>query len=143
MHNLRKSIVLLLLTICCIFSIYASAEQSVTVVINGKELSSESAIVVNGSVMLPFRAVFNALGIPDNQILWSDSSKSIEVQAEKKYIFLVVGSNRALIDSKLITLNAAPFIKDGRTYVPVRFVAEALGANVSWNANSRTVTITK
>jgi hypothetical protein len=43
----------------------------------------------------------------------------------------------------MITLNTAPYIENGTTLVPVRFVSEALGATVSWDGASKTVTITK
>ena len=43
----------------------------------------------------------------------------------------------------MVQLDAPPYIEMGRTMVPVRFVAEALGANVDWQEKSRTVIITK
>lgn len=42
-----------------------------------------------------------------------------------------------------LPLDAPAFIEDGRTYLPVRFVAENLGATVTWNGNTQTVTITR
>lgn len=55
---------------------------------------------------------------------------------------------RLTIDSKLmkkgsenVVMDAAPFIRDGRTMVPLRYVAEALGLKVSWDAKTKTVTL--
>ena len=42
-----------------------------------------------------------------------------------------------------LPLDAPAFIEDGRTYLPVRFVAENLGATVTWNGDTQTVTITR
>ncbi len=50
---------------------------------------------------------------------------------------------RLIVDTKDITASAAPVIQNGRTLVPVRFVSEELGADVSWNEAERTVLITK
>lgn len=47
------------------------------------------------------------------------------------------------INGSTITSNVSPFIKNGTTFVPIRFVSESLGAKVDWNSKTKTVTITK
>ena len=47
------------------------------------------------------------------------------------------------IGTVLEKYGAAPLIIDNRTYVPIRFVAEELGASVVWDGQTRTVTIEK
>ena len=126
----------------------AYGSQTISVLVNGKPVVAETpAVIVSDRTMLPLRAVFNALGVPDNSIRWNPNSKSIEVWAQKKYIFLAIGSNFALINDgisdSMVQLDAPPYIEMGRTMVPVRFVAETLGADVTWQEKSRTVIITK
>ena len=126
----------------------AYGSQTISVLVNGKPVVAETpAVIVSDRTMLPFRAVFNALGVPDNSIRWNPNSKSIEVWAQKKYIVLAIGSNFALINDgisdSMVQLDAPPYIEMGRTMVPVRFVAETLGADVTWQEKSRTVIITK
>ena len=147
--KMRKIIITVLCTafIMGSFSV-AYGSQPVSVTVNGKPVVSETpAIIVSDRTMLPFRAVFNALGVADESIRWNPNSKSIEVWTQKKYIFLAIGSNFALINENasdnMVQLDAPPYIEMGRTMVPVRFVAEALGANVDWQEKSRTVIITK
>ena len=41
-----------------------------------------------------------------------------------------------------VKMDVAPFIKDGRTMLPLRFIAEALGFKVEWNHAARTVILT-
>ncbi|GAB1477380.1 hypothetical protein MASR2M70_22180 [Bacillota bacterium] len=119
-------------------------DGGVKVYVNGKEVVSDvPAAIVSGRTMLPFRAVFNALGVGDDSIKWNRDSKSIEVSKEGKYIFLAVGSSGAIFNDNLITLDAAPYIENGRTLVPVRFVSEALEAKVEWNDKTQVVKITK
>jgi len=56
---------------------------------------------------------------------------------------LVIGSATAYVGESSYKIGTAPFVHNSRTYVPVRFVAERLGANVAWNQNKQEVTITK
>ncbi|RIX51558.1 copper amine oxidase N-terminal domain-containing protein [Paenibacillus nanensis] len=60
-----------------------------------------------------------------------------------KSIGLTINSLDAYIDEKAFKLDAAPFKLEGRTMVPIRFIAEALGAKVEWDAADRRVTLTK
>lgn len=56
---------------------------------------------------------------------------------------LVIGSGTAYVGDKSYALQTAPFMQSGRTYMPIRFVSEKLGATVSWNAAKKQVTIAK
>lgn len=56
---------------------------------------------------------------------------------------LMIGSKTAYLGDRLYNITAAPFIQTGRTYVPIRFISEKLGAKVDWNQNTKEVTIQK
>lgn len=58
-----------------------------------------------------------------------------------KELRFVIGSSKYRADGEVKTFDTAPYIKDDRTYLPVRFVAENLGASVEWDANTSTATI--
>ena len=60
-----------------------------------------------------------------------------------KYQRLQEGSRTAYVGDKPYSLGVAPFIEKGRTYVPLRFVSEQLGAHVTWNQMKKEVTIQK
>lgn len=47
-------------------------------------------------------------------------------------IILIIGSDKAVVNGEEITLDSSAFEENGRTFVPVRFVFEALGADVEW-----------
>lgn len=120
---------------------YAS-NQEITVQVNGKQVQSDvSPINVDGSVMLPFRAILNAVGVNDNEIVWREKSKSMEIKHNNKYVFLVIGSRGAVVDDTMIMLNAVPFIQQNRTMIPIRFISEVFGAEVQWNGDTNTVGI--
>lgn len=141
---MKKVFCLLLVVVISLSFVVVTANEIVSVYVNGNEIESDiPAVIVNGSTMLPFRAVFNALGIQDSQITWNEQSHSIEVKSEGNFIFLAIGLSAAIVNDNMIMLNTMPYIDNGRTMVPVRFVSESLGANVEWDEINKKVNITK
>ncbi|MWC27401.1 stalk domain-containing protein [Paenibacillus sp. MMS18-CY102] len=62
---------------------------------------------------------------------------------QRKIQRLVIGSTTAYVGDSAYRITAAPFIQTGRTYVPIRFISEKLGATVNWNQSTKEVTIQK
>ncbi|WP_127496768.1 stalk domain-containing protein [Paenibacillus glycanilyticus] len=62
---------------------------------------------------------------------------------QRKTQRLVIGSTTAYVGDTTYRITAAPFIKTNRTYVPIRFISEKLGATVNWNQSTKEVTIQK
>lgn len=58
---------------------------------------------------------------------------SVSASTERT-IELTIDSKTMLVDGSPVEMDVAPFIKDGRTFVPLRFVSEQLGANVTWTS---------
>ncbi len=101
--------------------------------------------IINDRTMVPFRKIFNELGVTDENITYTSSEEPIIASGDDAVIKLQIGSTSA---SKTvngvttnITLDSAPVIVDGRTLVPVRFIAESLEKKVGWDAYNRTVII--
>ncbi|MFC0212918.1 stalk domain-containing protein [Paenibacillus chartarius] len=63
--------------------------------------------------------------------------------ATNNQVKLTINNRKGSINGKAVTLEQAPIIINGNTMIPVRFAAEALGANVEWEPNERKVTITR
>jgi len=91
-----------------------------------------------GYTMLPFRFIGEALGA---DIGWESSSQTVSYQLGDKVMELQIGSKTATIDGQEIQLDAAPTLKGAHTVVPVRVVSEGLGARVTWDDSTQTVTI--
>lgn len=122
----------------------AGAAATVKVYVNEAQIISDTpAVIVNNYTMLPFRVILNSLGISDSQIIYDDISKSIEIKYERNFIFLSVGQNAAIVNDSIIFLDTLPYIENGRTMVPVRFISESLGADVRWDEANKIVYITK
>jgi iron complex transport system substrate-binding protein len=94
--------------------------------------------------MVPMRFIGEAFGAA---ITWDASTCRVLVETKGTpnhgplLMIMTIGSSRATMNGKTVTLDVAPAIVAGRTFVPLRFVAEAFGADVAWNAATRTATI--
>lgn len=66
-----------------------------------------------------------------------------EPAAPENKIDLKIGSNEAVINGETVELDVPAFVEEGRTFLPIRFISEAMGMNVDWDAATKTVTIWK
>ncbi|PKM42081.1 MAG: copper amine oxidase [Firmicutes bacterium HGW-Firmicutes-8] len=99
--------------------------------VNGKQLKFDVPPVnQNGRVLVPLRSIFEELGA---DVRWDEQTQTITAQLGVTELILHVGKDEAEINGERITLDVPPQIKNGRTLVPLRFVSEALGAEVKWN----------
>lgn len=112
--------------------------QNVTVVVNGQVMSFDQPPVMRSNrVFVPMRAIFERLG---SSVVYSNGN--INSQGNGRSVHLTIGSTDASVNGNHFAMDVAPFTVAGRTEVPLRFVAQALGANVNWNGNTSTVYIT-
>ena len=70
-------------------------------------------------------------------------SKSISIVLGDMNITMQIGNTTVMVNGKSYTIDAPPVIVANRTFVPVRFVAEILGATVEYDATTRTVKIVR
>ena len=116
----------------------ASAQNAVTVVVNGQTMNfDQPPIEQAGRVYVPLRGIFEQLGA---SVVYQNGT--INATSRGRDITLHIGSNQATVSGQTVTLDSPPFVQGSRTLVPLRFVAQSLGASVDWNNNTDTVTIT-
>lgn len=109
--------------------------------INGKTVANDVAPkIVNDRTMLPIRFIAEALGA---KVDWIEESQTVKITAENIDISLVIGETFATVNGEKIDLDSPSFIENDRTYLPIRFVSEKLGADVQWDDATQTVNITK
>lgn len=114
--------------------------QGATIRLNGQPLvTSVAPIVRNGATLVPMRDIFEALGAT---VVWDASRQEINAQKDGTRIWLQIGNRTARVDRDQKWLSTAPVLEHGSTLVPLRFVSEALGAQVHWNGERRVVRIT-
>lgn len=115
----------------------AAPAANVNVVVNGQVMTFDQPPVMrNNRVFVPMRAIFERLG---STVVFSNGN--INSQGNGRSVHLTIGSTDASVNGNHLSMDVAPFTVAGRTEVPLRFVAQALGAGVNWNANSSTVYI--
>ena len=91
-----------------------------------------------GRTMLPIRAVIEALG---GSIEWDANAFATTVKIGNKNIYIKIGEKVAYVNGIAKKLDVASTTINGRTMLPIRFVMENLGGNVTWDANTQKVKI--
>jgi hypothetical protein len=92
----------------------------------------------SGRTLVPVRYLGDALGATTG---WDGNTQTVTVTGGSTTVSLVIGGTAMMVNSQAQTLDQAPVIKDGRTYLPARWVANALGYQVDWNAANKIVII--
>lgn len=118
----------------------ASADQSnIAVYLDGKNMKFDSAPqLVNGSTLVPMRAIFENLGAT---VKWDTLTNSVTASKDGTTIKLTIGNKVAYKNGELFYLSIAPTVINQSTYVPLRFISEALDTDVGWINKPNTVTI--
>ena len=103
-----------------------------TLKVSGEAVEMDVApYLKDGRVMVPVRFLAEALGFPVDYDFSDPTNKIVTVHAVED-IVLTIGSNKALVGTQEVELDAVPEIVNSRTMVPVRFIAETLGFDVQW-----------
>ncbi len=93
---------------------------------------------VHGSVLVPLRGVFEALGA---NVDYNSATSTITASRAGRLIVLPLGSSTAQINGQTANLSQPAQVYNGTTLVPLRFVAEALGDYVDWSSATHVVSI--
>lgn len=130
------------LAVCSmLFPTVAFAQETVKVNVNGKSVAFDrEPIIEEGRVLVPLRAVFEAL---DCRVTYEESGDTKTVTARKGTNFLnfTIGDNTLYTNNDTVTLDVPAKIIEGRTYVPVRAISEGIGADVNWDDETKTVIV--
>lgn len=114
-------------------------------IIAGEEqvaLDVPAYISAQGYTMLPVRAVATALGINNNNVLWNQAARTVTILYGQRIITMVAGQKVVTVNGNTIPASATVQIKDGRTFLPMRDLATALGVtDITWDAATKTATM--
>lgn len=114
-----------------------AAAQAVTVLVDGALVRfDQPPVILGGRVLIPMRGVFERLGA---LVEWHAESRTIIARRGTTMIVLQPGVPSARVNDRVVSLDVPAMIAGGRTLVPLRFVGEALGAAVNWDAARRIV----
>ena len=140
-----KRILATVLTIMMIIGMLphmALAQEEISVIVNGTKVDfpDEQPYYTQDRVMLPVRFVSEQLG---GEVAWYEKTQTVTIMDETNAVALTVNSRQVIVNNAELMLDVVPTIYNDRIYVPLRFISEALGAQVDWDPDTWTVTITR
>ncbi|WP_422661191.1 copper amine oxidase N-terminal domain-containing protein [Paenibacillus sp. EC2-1] len=107
-----------------------------------KELSilKNPVVISKGRVLLPIREVGDLLNL---NVYWDQRSKTVFLYGVNKEIKLTIGSEKAYVNNKETSLDVVAKVINGKTYIPLKFVATATGESVSWTSSLERLTMSR
>jgi hypothetical protein len=165
-QNQRKEVIFNLLSILLVFVILftnfspllASADSKNIVInlwigssvmsVNGLRQPIDSQgtkpIIVEGRTLVPIRAIIEAFG---GSISWDATAKKVTIRLNNNTLELWIGQSIASLNGLAMSIDPSnpkvvPMIINGRTMLPLRFVAESLGIDVQYDDKAKMITLT-
>ncbi len=145
MKRIKSIGILILITaFCCMYPVYT--EDSVPkVYVNGEPItfSENEPMLINDRTMIPLREMFHIFRF---DVSYHDDTRTIYLRNDEMKAFFRIGDLRFFIEQdntiRYRDLDVAPVLQDSRTYIPLRAVAEVMGAEVKWDSETASVLIT-
>ncbi|UMZ72791.1 copper amine oxidase N-terminal domain-containing protein [Natranaerofaba carboxydovora] len=101
----------------------------------GRETTPE---IMAGRTMVPIRAIVEEMG---GSMGWDGNTQKITLSANDNTVEMWIGELGITVNNASQTMDIAPLIKNERTYIPLRFVAENLDSNIDWLASTNEIVI--
>jgi hypothetical protein len=128
-------------------SAQALADNQAIFVVDSQKYSVNGAVyqmdaapyIAQDRVLVPLRYLAYALGLDEKEVFWDESDKSVELRHFNNNIRLVVNSHTLYVNGIDSQMDVAPVIRDGRVYLPARWISEALGYTAGWEGKARAV----
>lgn len=135
---MKKVIAVGIIILLLCFSNMAIAANEIKIFVNGKQVYSDvPAFILNGRTMVPVRLISE---IVDANVTWDDNTKAVYVSKGENTVKLIVGG-KAYKNNIQTEIDVPAKIIKGRTFVPLRFIGEALQLFVYWDNNSQEVNV--
>ncbi len=117
----------------------ALAAQDISVDLNGEKLIfNASPILEGGRVLVPLRNIFDSMGAA---VDWNGASNAVTVSKGDDILKLIVGEKAAFKNDIPLELDVPAKTINGKVFVPIRFVSEALGGIVNWREENKSISI--
>ncbi len=123
------------------YNVFAE-NQPIEIFVDGKPIVFDvPPRIVNDRVIVPIRTISEAL---DLEVNWKPDLNWIHISSKQdweKNITIFIDEDDARVDLASVDLDTPATIIDGRAFVPLRFIAEGLGADVKWDSSTRKIEI--
>lgn len=146
------TLIVFICSTCVCFSVMAADDTDVVVSlqinhpmmeVNGVETEIDAGrgtkpIVTGGRTLVPIRAIIEAF---NGVVSWDSVTQTVGLTMADDVITLVINSKTAYLNNAAHILDVAPAVINGRTMLPIRFIAEGFNLGVAWEGDTQTVTI--
>nr|WP_269456779.1 stalk domain-containing protein [Thermanaeromonas toyohensis] len=112
-------------------AVFTLGEKSYTCRGEVKEMDV-APFVEGGRSFIPLRFLAQSLGVPGEGILWDEQERLVKISSQDHTIVLRLGEKKIKVDGQIKPLDVAPVEREGRVFLPARYVAEVLGYEVGW-----------
>ncbi len=117
-----------------------NSEKEISVYLNDQKIEFDvPPIIDENRTLVPLRAIFEAMGMI---VGWDGITSTITAVGQGNSISMRVNEITATVNGKTLTMDVPSKVIDGRTFVPLRFIAESIGAKVDWDETEKRVDIT-
>jgi len=114
-------------------------EPSLSMQVMGKTLTGiDPPLIQSGKVYVPMRAAAEALGYT---VTYNPSTRIMDIKKGSQSIRLTIGSVNTVINGKTVKIEKAPFLSNGRAYVPINYIKTAFGIEAKYDSNKKMVSI--
>ena len=143
---MKKLLVIFLSAIMLLSSVSAVyADNDISVTANGKTVDFSAydnvmPYIENDRTLVPIRAIAESLSFT---VDWAEETRTVTIKDGITEITLVIDSDEAMVNGVSKQLDVPARITSDRTFVPLRFVSENMGATVEWSEDDLLITITK
>lgn len=132
-------VILSLLTLCLGYAVTGDNPKPIKVYIDGKTLVFDvDPEITKGITIVTMRPVFESLNM---SLKWDASLRKVTAEKENLLIELYIGSDKVTVNNQVVNLDTSVYIKEDRTMVPLRLVAESTGADFQWDPDTRSIFI--
>jgi len=93
--------------------------------------------IKNERTYVPVRYLAYSLGVEEGSVTWDGNARKVSISKDDTDIALIVGSPIMYVNGQSTNMDVSPEITNNRTFLPARWVAEALGAEVTWDDTTK------
>lgn len=136
----KKALIIVLLGSILLLSTPLSLmAQDIKVIIDDNEITFDVPPKnVNNRILVPFRKIFESLGL---NVSWNPERNTITGNNENTTVSFTIDNKVACLNGSQVDLAVAPIILNSRALVPIRFISESIGKEVSWDSDNKVITI--
>jgi hypothetical protein len=129
--------IMILLSIIFVIPTGTSAANPIQIMMNGTQINTSiSPQIINGRTYVPLRAIAEGLG---SKVNWDSEQQKVTVEKADKLLEFTIGNPEVTVNNTTLTIETAPYIVEGSSMLPLRFISEQFGLKVIWDGATNMV----